>query len=99
MSSDNDPYPVECPFCKIAAAYPASHDASVAEPKRAQDCVPHDADATKIEPNCHLVLSSPEVMAFMDIMPMAPGHLLVATRRHRVKIGDVPSAEASEIGM
>jgi diadenosine tetraphosphate (Ap4A) HIT family hydrolase len=98
MSSDNDLYPMECPFCKIAAAYPATSESPLAASRKAQDCVPDDADATKVDPNCYLVLSSPDVMAFLDIMPMAPGHLLVATRRHRVKIGDVPSDEASDIG-
>jgi diadenosine tetraphosphate (Ap4A) HIT family hydrolase len=98
MSSDNDPYPVECPFCKIAAAYPALSESQRAATQKAVDCVADGADSARIDPNCHLVLSSPNVIAFLDIMPMAPGHLLVATRRHRVKIGDVPSDEASDIG-
>jgi diadenosine tetraphosphate (Ap4A) HIT family hydrolase len=98
MESSHDRYPVECPFCKIAAVYPASSESRRTALRPAQECVPDNPDATKLEPNCHLVLSSPAVMAFLDIMPMAPGHLLVATRRHRVKIGDVPSDEASDIG-
>jgi diadenosine tetraphosphate (Ap4A) HIT family hydrolase len=98
MSSDADPYPVECPFCKIAEAFPATVNSGPMPSRAPLDCVAVEADATRIDPNCHLVISSPNVMAFLDIMPMAPGHLLVATRRHRVKISDVPSDEASDIG-
>jgi len=94
MLSSTEQYPEECPFCKIAAAYPLAPSAA----RTPQECVPDNVDATKIDPSCHLVLSGPDVMAFLDIMPMAPGHLLVATRKHRVKIGDVPSDEASDIG-
>jgi diadenosine tetraphosphate (Ap4A) HIT family hydrolase len=37
-------------------------------------------------------------MAFLDIMPLSPGHLLVTTRKHHGKISDVTEEEARELG-
>jgi len=38
------------------------------------------------------------VIAFLDIAPLTRGHVLVAPRRHRVKIGNLSPSEAGEIG-
>jgi diadenosine tetraphosphate (Ap4A) HIT family hydrolase len=38
-------------------------------------------------------------MAFLDIMPLSPGHLLVTTRTHHEKISDVGEEEARELGV
>jgi len=38
-------------------------------------------------------------MAFLDIMPLSPGHLLVTTRKHHEKISDVTEEEAKELGV
>jgi hypothetical protein len=38
-------------------------------------------------------------MAFLDIMPLSPGHLLVTTRRHHEKISDVSEEESRELGL
>ena len=38
-------------------------------------------------------------MAFLDIMPLSPGHLLVTTRKHYEKISDVGEEEARELGV
>ena len=38
-------------------------------------------------------------MAFLDIMPLSPGHLLVTTRKHHEKITDVTEEEARELGV
>jgi diadenosine tetraphosphate (Ap4A) HIT family hydrolase len=38
-------------------------------------------------------------MAFLDIMPLAPGHLLVTTREHHEKVSDVTEEEARELGV
>jgi len=38
-------------------------------------------------------------MAFLDIMPLSPGHLLVTTRHHHEKISDITEEEASELGL
>lgn len=72
-------YPQDCPFCRISAAYPPS----------AQSPVPSSPDSNLVSPQCHLVLSTPHVLAFLDIMPMAPGHILVTTRQHYAKLTDL----------
>lgn len=38
-------------------------------------------------------------MAFLDIMPLSPGHMLVTTRRHHEKISDVSEEESRELGL
>lgn len=87
-------YPQPCPFCTIASAYPTTSSTSFL------DCVPNDenADSSRIRPNVFLVLSAPDVIAFLDILPMTLGHLLVATRAHRKVVGDVEGGEAREVG-
>jgi hypothetical protein len=37
-------------------------------------------------------------MAFLDIMPLSPGHLLVTTRAHREKVSEITDEEARELG-
>jgi diadenosine tetraphosphate (Ap4A) HIT family hydrolase len=98
MASNTEEYPVECPFCKIAEAYPAASRYPSYGVKELKECVPDETDSTRVDPNCHLVVSAPEVIAFLDILPMTPGHLLITTRRHHVRIGDVPCDEAKDIG-
>ncbi|KAF2668096.1 HIT-like protein [Microthyrium microscopicum] len=92
-----DHYPVDCPFCGIAQTYP-SPISQISNSDDLKSCVPDVVDAEKVSPSCHLVLSAPEVLAFLDIMPMTMGHLLVTTRSHRLKIEHVPGNEASDIG-
>lgn len=75
MSPVDDKYPIECPFCRIAKAYPPD----------TQSQVPTRPDPDKIAPQCHLVLSTPYVLAFLDIMPISPGHLLLIPRQHHEK--------------
>ena len=76
-----------CPFCLIAATYPPT------EPD-----IPHKPDSTLISPNCHLILSTPAVLAFLDIMPITMGHVLVVPREHREKIGDLRGEEGAALG-
>lgn len=75
-------YPTSCPFCKISAAYPPSPTSPI----------PHSPDPERIDPQCHLILSTPHVMAFLDILPISPGHILLTTRSHYEKLSNVPSA-------
>jgi len=102
MAGDHneDPYPVSCPFCTIAKEYPSleSSPSVSSDAERLKSFVPVNVDAEKVDPNCHLVLAAPEVMAFLDIMPMTPGHLLITSRSHRVKVEDLPGREAQDIG-
>lgn len=79
MASIDELYPIECPFCLIAKAYPAE-----ASP------IPQAPDPDKVSPQCHLLLSTPNVLAFLDILPIATGHVLLTTREHYQKLSDIP---------
>ncbi|OJJ74768.1 hypothetical protein ASPBRDRAFT_39970 [Aspergillus brasiliensis CBS 101740] len=46
----------------------------------------------------HLILSTRHVLAFLDIMPLTRGHVLVATREHCERLGDVRVDVGREIG-
>ncbi|KAK8240025.1 hypothetical protein HDK90DRAFT_170010 [Phyllosticta capitalensis] len=50
---------------------------------------PSAIDPAKVSPAAYVVLSAPRVLAFLDIMPMTRGHLLVTTRRHRRKVEEL----------
>ena len=41
----------------------------------------------------HVVLDDDVAVAFLDIHPLFPGHVLVVPRVHRATIADVPAAE------
>lgn len=93
----DDQYPQSCPFCAIADAYPASLS-SAAGSSPPLDAVPSAPDVTAVQPSCFLVLSTSEVLAFLDILPMTRGHLLVTSRSHRRKLADLEGGESREIG-
>ncbi|CAK4032087.1 zinc-binding of the histidine triad [Lecanosticta acicola] len=86
MSSPDELYPQPCAFCKISTAYPPSSTSPV----------PHNPDPAKCEPQCHLILSTPHVLAFLDIMPIAPGHILLTTRKHYAKLSDLQRPSSSK---
>lgn len=75
-------YPSTCPFCRISKAYPPNTHP-----------VPLSPDPELLSPQCHLLLSTPLVLAFFDIMPISPGHVLLITREHFEKLSDIPHAE------
>lgn len=77
----------ECPFCSIARTYPPT-----------PGYVPNNPNSTMLMPNCHLILSTPSVMAFLDILPLSEGHTLVVPRNHRVKLKDLKGAEGAALG-
>ena len=79
MSVLDEYYPVECAFCRISKAYPAESSSPI----------PQAPDPEKIAPQCHLLLSTPHVLAFLDILPIAPGHILITTRDHYRKLSDL----------
>ncbi|KXT14389.1 hypothetical protein AC579_2751 [Pseudocercospora musae] len=85
MSTIDDLYPIPCAFCNISKTYPASPHSDV----------PSNPDPEKIDPQCHLILSTPLVLAFLDIMPIAPGHILLITRKHYRKLSDLQSRTPS----
>ncbi|CAG8958899.1 hypothetical protein HYFRA_00012896 [Hymenoscyphus fraxineus] len=76
--------PSSCPFCNIATHYPPNPSPP--------------ASNENVSPSAFVVLSTDQCMAFLDIMPLAPGHLLVTTRKHHEKLSDVSEAEARELG-
>lgn len=64
-------------------------------------CVPDEdaADPTRTSPSSFIILASEDVIAFLDILPMTRGHVLVATRGHRVKVEDLGGDEGKAVGM
>ncbi|KAF2648369.1 HIT-like protein [Lophiostoma macrostomum CBS 122681] len=56
------------------------------------------SDPDKTIPSSFIVLASRDVLAFLDILPMTRGHLLVASRQHRVKVADLRGDEGREMG-
>ncbi|KAI5212175.1 zinc-binding protein of the histidine triad [Aureobasidium subglaciale] len=73
-------YPSNCPFCRISEAYPASSESPV----------PSSPDPALVDPNAFIILSSDHVLAFLDILPMTTGHVLLTTRVHHEKLSEVP---------
>merc|ERR1712000_396887 len=77
-----------CPFCNIADIHkpydPAHPPASI--------------DPEKTSPSSFLLLSTPTLIAFLDILPLSRGHLLVSPREHRPKLSDTSPLEARRLG-
>ncbi len=42
------------------------------------------------EEPAHIVLDEPDVVGFLDVRPVFPGHVLVVPRAHHVVLADVP---------
>lgn len=79
-----------CPFCEISASFPPY------DPLHPPTTVATHRSAPA--PATFVVLSTPDVIAFLDIMPLSPGHLLVCPRNHRPKLTDATAAEARALG-
>ena len=80
-------YETPCPFCAIANTYPPE-----AFP------VPANPDPEALSTNCYLLLSTETVMAFLDIMPIERGHVLIIPRSHRDKLKDLEGGEGASLG-
>ncbi|OBT51698.1 hypothetical protein VE04_07903 [Pseudogymnoascus sp. 24MN13] len=87
MSFDPSQCVGDCPFCTISTTFAATPPSA-----------PIAFNADLVSPAAFVVLSTPLVMAFLDIMPLSPGHLLVTTRAHHEKVSDVTEEEARELG-
>ncbi|KAF5022507.1 hypothetical protein F66182_5479 [Fusarium sp. NRRL 66182] len=81
-----------CPFCTISSTFepfdplnPPSSTSSLIDPELAS-------------PASFIVLSTPVLVAFLDILPLSRGHLLLCTRPHRPKLTDVTASEAAHLG-
>ncbi|PTB67713.1 HIT-like protein [Trichoderma citrinoviride] len=78
----------DCPFCAIAAAHPPWDPIDP----------PHPFRSPPSAPTSYVVLSTPALIAFLDILPLSHGHLLLCTRAHRPKLTDVTAPEARDLG-
>jgi len=47
---------------------------------------------------CYLVYEDAAVLAFLDIGPLAPGHLLLIPKNHYATMDELPEAEAQALG-
>ncbi|KAK7423408.1 hypothetical protein QQZ08_009086 [Neonectria magnoliae] len=86
------PASCSCPFCAIAQAYkpfsplePPDQSSAIIAPEL-------------LSPASFIVLSTPDLVAFLDILPLSHGHLLLCPREHREKLTDVTSSEANDLG-
>jgi len=83
-----------CPFCFIAECYQPFNPRQ--PPSRVDAAIrPTISDP---QPETFIVLSTPLLVAFLDIAPLARGHLLLCPRKHREKLTAVDPSEASELG-
>lgn len=48
--------------------------------------------------SAYYVLSTPLVVAFLDIAPVMPGHVLICPREHRAKAIELTPVESAAIG-
>ncbi|MCJ1330377.1 hypothetical protein MMC10_007060 [Thelotrema lepadinum] len=90
----------DCPFCAISAAFPPSptHAPSSSTSPPSPPSPSSPSSPYLDPPLAYTILSTPYLLAFLDHAPIARGHLLVTTRRHREKLSDVPMSEASALG-
>ncbi|KAM3519329.1 hypothetical protein NHJ13051_007585 [Beauveria bassiana] len=82
-----------CPFCEISSSF-SPYDPS-SPPSAAVVPATHRAAPA---PATFMVLSTPTIVAFLDIMPLSAGHLLVCPRAHRPKLTDATPDEARALG-
>ncbi|KPM37056.1 hypothetical protein AK830_g9529 [Neonectria ditissima] len=81
-----------CPFCAIAHTYqPFS---PLEPPDQSSPLI----DPELLSPTSFIVLSTPDLVAFLDILPLSHGHLLLCPREHREKFTDVTASEAADLG-
>ncbi|EWC48394.1 hypothetical protein DRE_02163 [Drechslerella stenobrocha 248] len=81
----------ECPFCTIARQNPPK--ATITPYVAPSTSTPtHTPNAT------HMVLSTPQVIGFLDIMPLSVGHVLLTPRHHAEKIMDLTPEEGASLG-
>jgi diadenosine tetraphosphate (Ap4A) HIT family hydrolase len=78
-----------CPFCNIASSYPPTpfNDPESNPVSTVPDLIPLS----------HLILSTEHVLAFLDIMPLTRGHVLVAPRNHYQTLGDMSVQAGQEV--
>jgi galactose-1-phosphate uridylyltransferase len=90
-SAPEKDYSPRCPFCKIAHTYQPF------PPTTSLETAESHFEPEKLDPPSFVLYSSEYVVAFLDIMPLTMGHVLVAPRKHRVKVGDLSPEEGAEV--
>ncbi|KXX78505.1 Hit family protein 1 [Madurella mycetomatis] len=93
-SSSHTPQDKDCPFCHISSTFPAYDPAS--PPPASSPFL--NSSLTSPQPATFIVLSTPTLIAFLDIMPLSLGHILLCPRRHCGKLTDTTPDEAAELG-
>ena len=83
-----------CAFCHIAGCYQPFDPRQ--PPTKADPSI--RPTITEPQPETFIVLSTPLLLAFLDIAPLARGHLLLCPRKHREKLTAVRPDEAGELG-
>ncbi|KAL5332927.1 HIT-like domain-containing protein [Aspergillus crustosus] len=81
-----------CPFCKIAAAHPPTPTSTYLHSN------PTPKPDVNEEGHAFLILSTEHILAFLDIMPLTKGHVLVVPRVHCEKLGEVGVRMGRELG-
>lgn len=78
-----------CPFCAITSVYQPISPLSA----------PGNSllDPERVDRPAFVLLSTEHVVAFLDIFPLTRGHVLVAPRKHRVKVGQLSADESAEV--
>lgn len=93
-TAEASPYhDADCIFCQIITTYPIIDPLDPTFPESRQ------LDPEKVYPPAFVLLSTPHVVAFLDIYPLTRGHVLVCPRRHAEKVGDMTSSEGAEVGI
>jgi diadenosine tetraphosphate (Ap4A) HIT family hydrolase len=82
----------DCPFCSITTTYPPIFPLSPL-PQLHQHFNP-----SLLDPPAYVLLSTPHLIAFLDIYPLTRGHILICPRRHAEKLGDLTPAESMHVG-
>ncbi|KAK2880699.1 hypothetical protein FQN49_000468 [Arthroderma sp. PD_2] len=78
-----------CPFCEIA---------TISAPFSPSSPPTKDQRYNQDVPAAFPILSTKHVLAFLDIMPLTMGHILVIPRRHYRNMGDVAVNDARQLG-
>ncbi|KAK3307419.1 HIT-like domain-containing protein [Chaetomium strumarium] len=83
-----------CPFCHISSVF-APYNPAEPPPSSSPSLNP---TLTSPQPSAFIILSTPDLIAFLDIMPLSLGHVLLCPRAHRPKLTDVTPTESVELG-
>jgi diadenosine tetraphosphate (Ap4A) HIT family hydrolase len=84
-----------CPFCHISDTYSPYEPQS--PPSAASSTL--NPEATSPSPSTFIVLSTPLLIAFLDILPLSHGHVLLCPRRHAPKLTSTTREESASLGI